>query len=757
MYTGPGIPENNTMFEYTPQRGFVASVPVVYTGSGSWSVNCTTIHATSLVVEIDASSSPSSPSSPSSLVKFEASGGSVDIGIGRVSVNGHTTAVGPNGPTGPTVSVVLSCDTDGTTALATRSGSSLWFTRPATTTNATSVVSGTMVAVTVDASVTRVVFRWYGATPRPCWFGHWVPVPETLVVKNLARAFDYTRGSFWANARVERIAERGFAVRDFPAYTTFVVRVDLDGPDGPDGLGAETVLDVRTPDAASSFKIERESNAVVVVSGTRRTAAVVAGAAGTEIAVVCDGTSTWVHVRGAQSALAFPLKSTASARTDVLFGPSVARATMLIAEPVVGRGIEWAGYWWSHAPVIEGTGPGVVTWDAALEGARYAPACAESGSMPWTARYARHRIDEVRASGVAPSSTGDGYVAWDGTAMVVRADPRGPRGAQGTKGRGGAMGPMGPASTDAGISGVRGARGPRGARGEEGEAGLHGDEGPRGDAGQDTKGATGPQGPTGPQGHTGPQGPTGPEGPTGPTGPTGPKGDVGPAGATGPTGPAGPTGPTGPTGPRGSRGVGGDQGPRGHTGPDGSNGHTGPQGPTGLAGLGGRPGPCDFTGKYALVSRMPPCNVDGTEGVFVFGAPALQRTLTVSATTTVVLAAVRPYAATVGNFSDEIDATSGAAFFDTDAAATPVLAVTYTLNSPIAVCGYELSTRGAVHKWKLEIDGVVLDDRTEENHALDTEREFVRIRIKPVACSVAKLIIVSCAAGAGVRMMLNHT
>jgi hypothetical protein len=86
-----------------------------------------------------------------------------------------------------------------------------------------------------------------------------------------------------------------------------------------------------------------------------------------------------------------------------------------------------------------------------------------------------------------------------------------------------------------------------------------------------------------------------------------------------------------------------------------------------------------------------------------------------------------------------------------------VLAVTYTLNSPIAVCGYELSTRGAVHKWKLEIDGVVCDDRTEENHALDTEREFVRIRIKPVACSVAKLIVVSCAAGAGVRMMLNHT
>jgi hypothetical protein len=154
---------------------------------------------------------------------------------------------------------------------------------------------------------------------------------------------------------------------------------------------------------------------------------------------------------------------------------------------------------------------------------------------------------------------------------------------------------------------------------------------------------------------------------------------------------------------------------------------------------------------------MPPCNVDGTDGVFVFGAPALQRTLTVSATTSVVLAAVRPYAATVGNFSDEIDATSGAAFFETNAAATPVLAVTYTLNSSIAVCGYELSTRGAVHKWKLEIDGVVCDDRTEENHALDTEREFVRIRIKPVACSVAKLIVVSCAAGAGVRMMLNHT
>jgi hypothetical protein len=154
---------------------------------------------------------------------------------------------------------------------------------------------------------------------------------------------------------------------------------------------------------------------------------------------------------------------------------------------------------------------------------------------------------------------------------------------------------------------------------------------------------------------------------------------------------------------------------------------------------------------------MPPCNVDGTDGVFVFGAPALQRTLTVSATTDVVLAAVRPYAATVGNFSDEIDSTSCTAFFETSGTATPVLAVTYTLNSPIAVCGYELSTRGAVHKWKLEIDGVVRDDRTEENYALDTEREFVRIRIKPVSCSVAKLIIVSCAAGDGVRLMLNHT
>jgi hypothetical protein len=143
--------------------------------------------------------------------------------------------------------------------------------------------------------------------------------------------------------------------------------------------------------------------------------------------------------------------------------------------------------------------------------------------------------------------------------------------------------------------------------------------------------------------------------------------------------------------------------------------------------------------------------------VFVFSAPAIERTLTVAATTAVVSAAVRPYAATVGNFSNEIDASESAAFFETSDTATPVLEVTYTLDAPVTVCGYELSTRGAVNKWKLVIDGAVCDDRTEENYALDTAREFVRIGIKPVACSVAKLIVVSCAAGAGVRLMLNHT
>jgi hypothetical protein len=373
--------------------------------------------------------------------------------------------------------------------------------------------------------------------------------------------------------------------------------------------------------------------------------------------------------------------------------------------------------------------------------------------MPWSARYAQERIEEVRAAGMSPTS-GDGYVVWSGSAMAIVTDPLGPTGAQGETGPEGEKGHTGLESYEEGPAGVRGKRGERGARGEQGPTGDTGEKGERGDSGLDAKGETGPRGLRGP---TGEKGPTGPPG-GGPTGDRGERGEDGQAGERGKEGAVGPTGESGEEGPTGETGYRGETGPAGETGTKGTErgeaGATGQVGPTGYAGRVGRPGAPAFSGRYAPVARIPPRNVENNVATFAFSAPLAARTLTVSASTGLVHAAVRPYAATVGNYNDEVDTTDGAAFFDTAAGA---LTITYALSSSVTACGYELSTRGAVHKWRLEIDDVVRDDRTEESYALDTAREFVRIAIKPVVCSVAKLTIVACAAGAKVRFILNHT
>ena len=327
------------MFAYTPQGGVASALPVVYTGTGSWSVNCTAIHTTSVVIEIESSSIESSSSS---LVRLEASSGIIDIGSDRFSVNGHATpeADGPLGSSetqGPDVpgpvSVVVTRDTDGATALATRTGSRVRTARSSY--SYTALDNGSVVTFTVAASVTRVVVRWYGATPRPCWFGWWVPVRSPLVVRNHARAFEYTRGSFTSNAAaVARTGLSGFSglpESGLPesAYTTFVALVDLDGVVG---APTETVLDVRAPTHAS-FGIERETDAVFVVVGGARATPGIHIYSSTEIAVVCDATSAWVHVRGGESAaVSVPLKCAAGANTEIRFGPNVARATMVYAE-----------------------------------------------------------------------------------------------------------------------------------------------------------------------------------------------------------------------------------------------------------------------------------------------------------------------------------------------------------------------------------------------------------------------------------------
>ena len=718
-----------TWFEYTPQ-GVVTDehTTVVSLGADSFRVSCEATSAISaLVIEVD-----SSAAGPGPLVRVD---GTIEIGAASVD---------------SAVSVVLSRDADGATTLATRIGGDVSF----VSTDSATVSSGTFEFTVVDPRVTRIAFRSW-RSERSCWFGWWVPVSGSLVVPRMKRSFDYSRNSFWTNSDVAMESDRVFrAPKASVPAAFFVLSVDLES--GATATG--TVVEVRD---GLSFGIEAASGEVFVVVDGKRQSGGLQLAAESAVSVVLydDGSETMVSVRGGAESVSTRIRTGSALERTVMIGDSVARATLLVPASTsssVPRGVDWAG-WWSHVPVLlDGKGPGVVTWDAALEGARYAPGCALSGAMPWSARYAQERIEEVRASGMS-SASGDGYVVWTGSAMAIVADPRGPTGARGETGREGEKGHTGLESYEEGPAGVRGQRGERGARGAQGPTGDAGEKGERGDAGLDAKGETGPRGQRGLQGPTGEKGPTGPPG-GGPTGDRGERGEDGQAGERGKEGAVGPTGESGGEGPTGETGYRGETGPAGETGPKGTErgemGATGQVGPTGYAGRVGRPGAPAFSGRYAPVARIPPRNVENNGATFAFSAPLAARTLTVSASSGLVHAAVRPYAATVGNYNDEVDTTDGAAFFDTVAGA---LTITYALSSSVTACGYELSTRGAVHKWTLEIDDVVRDDRTEESYALDTKLEFVRIAIKPVGCSVAKLTIVACAAGAKVRFILNHT
>jgi hypothetical protein len=156
---------------------------------------------------------------------------------------------------------------------------------------------------------------------------------------------------------------------------------------------------------------------------------------------------------------------------------------------------------------------------------------------------------------------------------------------------------------------------------------------------------------------------------------------------------------------------------------------------------------------------MPACNVAGSSApgsvtaTFDFpSVPLVARrlTVTVGVGSTLVLAAMRPYDATVGNYSDSINVASPS-FLDATG-----LVLTYALDSPVPVCGYELSASGTLRRWTLELDGVMCDSRTEEDYALSSVA-FVRIPIEPRSATVAKLTILSCSPSAGVRLLLNHT
>ena len=777
-----------TRFEYTPEHGVVAPGTVVALGSGSFRVLADPSYGGAFVIDVElvaAAQDPSGFDDPT-LVRFASTLGTLEIRPRTVLVNG-ATATGATHPVPSAPSLVLSRDKAGATRLATRdkaaAGAAVWFGEVHT---AVSVFGNTpTVDVFFAPSVAKVSFRWCRAdAPSTVWAGWWVPVAGSLAVPGLERRFDYVPGSFWANAQVDATAatpaaDAAFVVESVDPTTVrakFVLSVDVSG-----GSTSGAVVDVR--EGTASFGMEtvdtegpwREMFAVV--DGHRQSVGVrFARASALSVVLASDGSTTRLSVRAASGASGASVQDTVvsarvatggSRRLAVTVGASVARATLLwpsasnASSTAAPSGVDWAG-WWSHVPVLDGPGPGVVTWDAALDGARYAPACAESGSLPWSAAYSASRIGEVRDAGMSIGA-GDGYVVWDGSALVVVAEPRGPRGTTGGKGPGGARGPTGPTSTEKGSPGATGGKGPRGYEGERGQRGEDGHTGAGGDKGTDAKGATGPRGD---RGATGSQGDRGPTGPTG--GPTGYQGDTGRDGAAGSRGADGAQGSAGATGARDTaKGGPGDRGPTGARGESGATGAAGtvvgPTGPSGYAGhtgVRGKPGVPAFTGRYAHVARIPPCNVEGvvaagsTTPTLAFSVPLATRTLAVSASTGVVLAAMRPYAATVGNYTDDIDTSENAAFFATGTGAVP-LVVTYTLDAPVLMCGYELSMSGAVHKWTVELDGVVRDDRTEEMHALNS-REFVRIALSPVSCTVVKLTIVSCAANAGVRLFIDH-
>lgn len=775
-----------TRFEYTPEHGVVAPGTVVALGGGSFRVLADPSYHGAFVIDVElvAAAQDQDPSGfdDQTLVRFASTLGTLEIRPRAVLVDGATHSV-PSAQ-----SLVLSRDKAGATRVAARDGATaaVWFGEVHTD---VSVFGNTpTVDVFFAPSVARVSFRWCMVDgPSTLWAGWWVPVEGSLAVPGLERRFDYVPGSFWANAQVDATAttsaDAAFVVESADPTTVrakFVLSVDVSG-----GSTSGAVVDVR--EGTASFGIETVDTTdspwremFAVVDGHRRSVGLLfTRASALSVVLASDGSTTRLSVRAAsgasgasgalvQDALVSARVATGgSRRLEVTVGASVARATLLwpgamnAYSTAAPSGVDWAG-WWSHVPVLDGPGPGVVTWDAALDGAMYAPACSESGALPWSAAYSAIRIGEVRDAGMS-IGTGDGYVVWDGSALVVVAEPRGPRGTTGGKGPGGARGPTGPTSTEKGHPGARGGKGPRGPDGERGERGQDGDTGAHGDKGADAKGATGPRGDRGATGAQGDRGPTGPTGgPTGYKGETGRDGDAGQRGADGSQGSEGATGARSTA--KGGPGLPGPTGASGASGATGASGTvvgpTGPSGYAGPAGVSGKPGAPAFTGRYAHVARIPPCNVDGaiaagsTTPTFAFSVPLATRTLSVSASTGVILAAMRPYAATVGNYTDDIDTSANAAFFATGTSAVP-LVVTYTLNAPVLMCGYELSTSSAVHKWTVELDGVVRDDRTEEMHALNS-REFIRIAISPVLCTVVKLTIVSCDANAGVRLFIDH-
>jgi hypothetical protein len=648
-------------------------------------------------------------------------------------------------------SLVFSCDgsTAALASLVTATGSKTVEFADVADTAVFAIVAGDTkwVDVSFAPSVTKATFMWAAGAAgaaRPEWVGWWVRIHDGLTVPKLTRRFDYVPGSFWSMEDVSKVQGQAFSLADHTEKSVFVLQVD--------------VLE------ATVFQIGTGAN-VVAVEATDKLRVLIGGKQSAQYAypasvvVSCDGSSTTVAVRDPTGTkfdeqlsgqTAPGAQTMAMSAVDIVVGKCT-RVTLLTGSSPVS-GLDWAG-WWSRVPVVA-TAPGlhgVLIYDAALGGATYGVVCDESGERPWSARYARGRIAEIEAHRVFGD---DGYVVWDGAKLTTVVLPKGEQGPQGQKGAQGQQGPDGPASTVQGPPGVDGLKGLQGLQGPPGDRGDRGATGPDGDKGANAKGQTGAQGPQGPPGDAGDKGPLGPTGgPPGDDGPVGEKGAAGLDGLQGEPGPRGAQGAAGPTGDEGTQGAQGAQGGQGARGVAGARGLQGNKGPDGPDGPEGPPGPYVCSGSYATVTRMPPHNVGGSgspapaASLFDFGT----RKLTVGASTGIVLAAMRPFAATVGNYTDTLDETWLA---ETGLAATG-LVLTYTLDAAVMLCGYELSVNGTLHKWTLEVDGQTCDDRTEEAYAIDA-RAYMSVPVKTVQCTVAKFTVVSCAANTTVRLVLNH-
>jgi hypothetical protein len=629
------------------------------------------------------------------------------------------------------------------------------------------------VDVTVASSVTKVAF--WTAEAKPTWAGWWVRVPGPAAsIPRLTRRFEYAPGSFWADStdvRVDTLGRTFVIAAPAPLAQTgvFVMSVEVADPAHGDMISL-------VEEDGRSLSLTSLTSLASLTSPTGLALAVFSGvgdrqqrSTGTALARVAsavlssDGSAATLAVRAGPGAAKFDAVATGvqllaggTKQVTVTVAACVSKATFWwgYAPP---RGVDWAG-WWSRVPVLSRS-VGVARWDAAFNGARYAAVCAESGAQPWSANYARRQIDAVRATGMAAG--GDGYIVWDGSALAAVESPRGPTGAKGLVGGVGEKGATGPPSTVVGPTGETGDTGATGPKGATGDKGMDGDRGVHGDAGADgPAGAVGAAGAAGAKGSTGDAGPTGPQsGPPGDPGSQGDAGAVGATGAKGATGPQGKQGPLGANASAGSRGAAGAQGSQGASGPPGAQGLAGAKGATGPDGATGPPGDSTWTGRYSPVARMPACNVAGSSApgsvTATFDFPSVplaarRLTVTVGVGSTLVLAAMRPYDATVGNYSDAINNASPS-FLDATG-----LVLTYALDSPVPVCGYELSASGTLRRWTLELDGVMCDSRTEEDYALSSVA-FVRIPIEPRSATVAKLTILSCSPSAGVRLLLNHT